>query len=145
MGKYEPFVGDKIYAGLDFITVLIGTGLTFSVMPTLAAEAMKKAAENPKAGQQPSLEMMQTIMMGFMGCVTVVILAISILLWMFMIKGKNWAFIVSVVLIALGILMNIGGLAGAAAMSAMFGMAVGACKLVYCILRMIGKVGPKPT
>ena len=145
MGKYEPFQGDKIYAVVDFLALLIGTGLTFSILPALTDQAIKEAAKNSKGGPAPSTEMMQTIMMGSVGCFSVVILAISIFLWLNMIKGKNWAFIVSVVLIAIGILMNISGLIGPAAMSAMFGMAVGACKLVYCILRMIGKVGPKPT
>jgi hypothetical protein len=138
-----PFKGDKMYAIGDFLALIIGTGINIFKMPEVAAEALKKAQENAKPGAQaPTAEMIQMFMTIGTGCVVVVSLAISIFLWINMIKGRKWAFIVSIVLIVLGIGLGALGLAGAGAIGAMFGMAVGVVKLAYCVMRMVGKVGP---
>ncbi len=142
-GPIGPFKGDKIYVIGDFIAFLIGIGINIVNFPAVFAETLKRTQENAKPGTKlPSDEMFQTIMMATTGCIFVVILGISILLWVNMIKGKKWAFIVSIVFLILGLAMGAAGLAGAGAMGAMFGLSVGVIKLVYCILRMIGKVGP---
>ncbi len=144
MGPYVPFKGDKTYVIADLITLLIGVGIQFSMLPALTADAIKKAQEKSTGGPAPSESMMQGIMMGGMGCGFIVALAISILLWVNIIKGKKWAFIVSLIFIVIGLLMGMMGLAGPAAMAAIFGMVVGVAKLIYCVMRMAGKVGPAP-
>ena len=137
------FKGDKMYAIGDFLGLVIGTGISIFKMPEVAAETLKKAQDNAKPGAPaPTEQMIQMFMTIGTGCVVVVSLVISIFLWINMIKGKKWAFIVSIVLILLAMLLGVFGLAGAGAMGAIFGMGVGLVKLVYCIMRIIGKVGP---
>ena len=142
MGPYVTFKGDKIYVVADLIALLVGVGMQFSMLPALTADAMKKAQEKSTGGPAPSESMMQTIMIGGMGCGFIVALAISIFIWINLVKGKKWAFIVSIVFIILGLGMGALGLAGPAAMASIFGMAVGVAKLIYCVMRMANKVGP---
>lgn len=138
-----PFKGDRVYVFADLVAFFVSLGISFTQMPAMVEEAKKKAAENSNGGPQPDPAMMQTVMMGFTGCVFVVVLAISIFLWMNIWKGKKWAFIVSVVLLILALGMSAFSISGAGAMGAIFGLGVGLVKLVYCIMRMIGKVGPE--
>ena len=138
-----PFKGDRIYAIGDFLSQIVGSGITFSLIPALKDEALKKMAESPNGAQKVDPDMIGTFLMGYIGCVGIFSLIISIFLWINMIKGKKWAFIVSIVLMVLFIGMGAMGLSGAGAMGAVFGIGVGLVKLVYCIMRMIGKVGPE--
>jgi hypothetical protein len=136
-----PFKGDKIYVIGDLVAFFASLGISLAQMPAVVNEALKKAADSPNGGKAPDAAMIETFIMAFTGCVFVMIFAISIFLWMNIWKGKKWAFIVSIVLLVLGLGMSGMGLSGAGALGAIFGLGVGLVKLVYCILRTIGKVG----
>ena len=141
MGKYQPFQGDKIYVIAELLLFLIGLGATFALMPGLTDEAMKNAAA--QSGPKVDPDMMRNIMMGTMGCMFVVCLPISIFVWINMWKGKKWAFIVSMVLLLLGILGQVRNLSSPTMM--MFGIFTAVtlvARFIYVLMRMIGKVGP---
>jgi hypothetical protein len=141
IGKYVPFQGDKIYVIIELLLFLIGIGVTFALMPGLTDEALKNAAA--QTGPKVDPDMMRNIMMGTMGCAFVVCLPISIVVWINMWKGKKWAFIVSIILLILGLLSQIRNFGSPTMMT--FGIVTTVtllARFIYVLMRMIGKVGP---
>ena len=134
-----PFKGDKIFVILDVLLFLIGFGFMFAMMPTMMDEAMKN---QPTTGPKTDPAMMQNIMYGSIACMGIVCLPISIFVWINIVKGRQWAFIVMLVLAILGVLGNVTSLGGPAAGFAIGSMLLSLAKVVYGIMRMTGKVGP---
>lgn len=101
-------------------------------------------AAGPNAGKGPSAETMQMIMMASTGGCTCIMLILYIFIWVNMLKGRNWAFIVNIAFTALGLVMSVFGMSGAGMPLAILGLTTAAAKLVYNIMRVAGKLGPKP-
>ena len=141
MSAPTSFKGDKAYVGLDVLLFIVTLVWSYVLMPARITEAMEKMKGTPQEGKV-SQEVMQTMTMGFTGGCMCIGLVISIFLWMNMIKGKKWAFIVMIIFQILGIAGGAMGLSGVGAGIAIVGLITGLVKLVYLIMRMIGKVGP---
>ena len=137
----EPYGGDKVYVGLDILFFLINAGWSWALMPARIDEAMKRMAEQPN-GANVSREMIATwSMVGTGGCMCIG-LVIGIFLWLNVIKGKKWAFIVTLVFLLLGLLASAMGLSGVGMPLAIFGLVTSAGRVVYVLMRMLGRVGP---
>ncbi|MBI1333290.1 MAG: hypothetical protein GC165_10475 [Armatimonadetes bacterium] len=143
MGPYAPFQGDKIYVFADVALFVLGLIMTFVFMPALTQASLENA--RAQGGPQADPAQIQTFMMIAMGCGFVVCIPITILIWANIWKGKKWAFIVALILAALGILGNIRNMVGPAMMLGLFGMATSVARLVYCTLRAANKLGPPTT
>ena len=141
MSTPTPFQGDKAYVGLDVLLFIVSGIWSYVLMPARVTEAIEKMKGTPQEGKV-SPEMMNTMTLGFTGGCMCIGLVISIFLWVNMIKGKKWAFIVMIVFQVLGIAGGAFGLAGVGMGVALLGLITGVIKLGYLIMRMIGKVGP---
>ncbi len=142
--KPGGFTLDKAYVGVDALLMIANTAWSFMLIPARTDETIRQMATGPNAGKGPSAETMQMIMMATTGGCTCMFLILYIFLWINMIKGRNWAFITNIVFCALGVVLSVFGLAGAGMPLAIFGMVTGAAKLVYNVMRVSGKLGPKP-
>lgn len=141
-GPRGPFQGDKIYVGIDALLTLVGFGMMFAMAPMVAEESMKQQANSP---QKMDPAMMQNIIYGMFGCMAVVCIPVGIFLWIFMLKGKTWAFIVSLVLAILGVLNAVyGAVSGPMVAFSIFGILTGIVRSVYLGMRVGGMLGPKP-
>ncbi len=142
MGKYQPFQGDKIYVVIEFLIFVISVGATMALMPGITDEALKNAASQSN-GKPMDPDTMRNIMMGIMGCGFALCLPISIFVWANIWKGKKWAFIVSIVLLILGLLSQIRNFwSPTMMMLSIFTTVTLLARFVYVLMRLIGKVGP---
>lgn len=158
-----PFKYDKIYVFADIALFSIFLLGMMSLMQVITDEAIKKASMGNGPNFDPA--MAQNFATVFIGFMLVCCAPISIAMWIFIWKGKKWAFIVSIVLLCIFTLFQFKGLGGnpqadqlmdgrnGLSHLGVFGMAflkgfpifiIVSCfgKLGYLICRIIGKVGP---
>lgn len=139
MGPSQPFQGDKIYVGIEIATVAIGFIMFYFMMPSILSQVIQQMGENSN-GPKPSVAFVQMIMNFGLGCGLIIAIPIEYFILSGIWKGKRWAFIVSVVFMALGLLSQIGNFDKYLLLS-IYGFIQNGAKLVYCIMRMSGKVG----
>lgn len=141
--KMLPFQGDKIYVGIDALFTIGGFAFMFAMAPTLAQESLRQQAS--AGGPKVDPAMIQNIFYGMLGCSAVVCIPITIFLWVFMLKNKNWAFIVGLVLAILGLLNGVYSLATSPVIAiGIFSAVSSLARSVYLGGRVAGKIGPKP-
>lgn len=134
-------MGDKAFVGLDVLLYIVSSAWAFMLAPSRVDEAMVKMQGQPNSANV-SREMIEAWTMGFTGGCLCISLIIYIFLWLNMLKGKKWAFITMLVFVILGIGGGAMGMSGVGMGIAIMGLVTGLVKLVYIIMRMIGKVGP---
>jgi hypothetical protein len=136
------FQGDKVFVGLDVLLYIASAAWSFMLTQSRVDEALERMKGTPNDGKV-SREMIEAWTLGFTGGCMCLFLVIYIFLWLNMVKGKKWAFIAMIFFTLIGLAFAGMGMSGVGMGLAVTGIVTGLVKLVYLIMRSVGKIGPR--